>query len=133
MSDERPPADRDETIHRLRRILHALTVSGEQQRVLFPEFVVPGEELALEFDRWYHILVGHGYEGTLPPEGVALLSEIDGVFGRMVDAHEHVFSAEGVQESGDRLVLHRLAERALERLGWAPEGLASLEDGGVSD
>lgn len=133
MSEERPPADRDETIDHLRRILQALTMSSERQRVLFPEFVVPGDELALEFDRWYHLLIGHGHESTLPPEGVRLLSEIDGVFGRMVDAHEHVWNADGVHESGDWVTLRGLAERALERLGWPPEDPGSLSGDDVRD
>lgn len=131
MNEDRPPADRDETIDHLRRILQALAAPSERQRVLFPEFVVRGDELALQFDRWYHILIGHGYESTLPHEGVGLLSEIDGIFGRMVDAHEHVWSAEGAHESGDWVALRGLAQRALERLGWPPENPSPLEEDGL--
>ncbi len=39
----------------------------------------------------------------------------------MVDAHEHVWSAEGVAERQEWATMRRLAAQALQALGW-PEG-----------
>lgn len=120
---------RDETLFRLQRILHALAMSDERQKALFPDFVVLGDELALEFDNWYHVLVAHGYHEALPAEGRALLSEIDGVFGRMVDAHEHVWSTEELAEREGWATMRHLAAQALQILGWPQEDPGSFKDG----
>ena len=120
MNHETP--HRDEVLVRLQGILQALAASDEHQRVLFPDFVVRSDELTLEFDSWYRVLLGRGYHRALPPEGVAYLSEIDAVFDRMVDAHEHVWSAEVVAEREEWGNVRHLAARALQALGWPPEG-----------
>lgn len=113
-------ADRDETLTRLQRILQALATSGENQQVLFPELVVLGKELALEFDACYQLLLAQAPEAAMPPEALVLLSEIDRVFNRMADAREHVWSGDADRES-EWAPVRDLAGRALERLEWPEE------------
>jgi hypothetical protein len=122
MNHRTQPTDPDETLSRLLAILQALAASGERQKALFPDSVFLGDELALEFDARYHALVTHGYDKTLPVEALALLAEIDGVFDRMVNAREHAWSAEAVAEREEWSKMRRLADQALETLGWPQEG-----------
>src|SRR5687768_1087240 len=122
------PSHRDETLDHLERILQALAASGERQKALFPDFAVAGDHLALEFDNWYHVLVTHGYHETISADARAFLAEIDGVFGRMVDAHEHFRSAEGTAGREEWATMRHLAAQALQTLGW-PEDDAGARDG----
>jgi hypothetical protein len=64
----------------------------------------------------------------LPAEALALLAKIDGVFDRLVNAREHVWSAEAVAEREEWATMRRLADQALQTLGWPQHDPDSPKD-----
>src|SRR5262245_56261277 len=60
----------------LRRSLRGLATAGTDQQVLFPDFVMTADELALDFDHW-GCVIRSNYHQELSASQLESLGEID--------------------------------------------------------
>ena len=118
-----PETHRDGVLRSLQGALEALAWPADRQMALFPELLVPGGELAREFDNWYSVLIRSRYDRDLPEGARESLYELDHALDEMVDAREHLFSAQGVAESVEWARIRVVAAEALRAIDW-PEGEA---------
>ena len=119
------------TIEELRHSLQALAMPAEVQLGLYPDFVCKGDELALDFDNFFHAVRG-SYPDDFTAEQWTMLESIDRALAEMSgEENAHRWTDHAVRASSDWETIRGLARGALHALGWEVAAPPSSTDRGV--
>jgi hypothetical protein len=104
---------------RLKHSLQLLAIPAEQQLDLLPDFVLKGDELALEFDHWYIVSIGnYGEEFTAAQKEAmkAIIELLDKMSGQK---NSELWTERAIQEDEKWGQIRLLAKKALDEFGWS--------------
>jgi hypothetical protein len=103
---------------RLMWIVQALAASAEEQRALYPDFVVVPDELALEHEEVYTAFRKH-QSGRLSAEQTEALEDLDQYLGGMSGMNDlTLWEREALRARAEWLHVRELALRALRAMAW---------------
>jgi hypothetical protein len=105
---------------RLKHSLQALSMPADVQLGLFPDFVSKADELALDFDNFYQVVVTNDL--VLTGKQRDTLARIDVRLDAMSDKEKsELWTPEGLKERTEWREIRELASNALSEFGWAVE------------
>ena len=118
---ERPSAEAEGPLSRLRHALQALALPAEQQLRLLPSFVPELDELALAFDHGLAIARGSTAVRLTRAQQTALRSVEDLLDGMSGQALAHLWTRAAIADGEAWSRLRRAASIALRSFGWKAE------------
>ena len=106
---------------RFKQHLQVLSLSGEEQLALYPDFVVKADELTLDYDHWHMVLFTNyrNYNFGFSFEQKEAAAKIDDYFSFMTDKKEsYLWTDEAVRIDPHWETVREMAKEALALFGW---------------
>ena len=109
--------DRVSVMTQLKFALQALALEAEGQIAAFPDFVVTTDELLLEFDNWYRVVLGN-FPEYLSQEQTEILKAIDGFMDNLEPENPDQSIEDELKTSPFWKKMRALARKALTKFNW---------------
>nr|WP_315220681.1 hypothetical protein [uncultured Flavobacterium sp.] len=109
-----------EIINQLKWALQALSLEAEEQISSFPEFVVVTDELLLEFDNWYDVVIKN-YSDSFTTNQIEILTKIWLFTDNLPKTSIYLSEKEELLFSDFWRELRKMSSQALLMLNWTNE------------